>query len=211
MPTLFLLFLCAPLFTFIAQRSALLPKLLLSIALTFLFFLLPNGSAEEAVPLNWAGALHNALFFWSGIVLLPCASKKTYRNPTLLGVFILLMGIAILLFACFGPTPSVLFINAIAGSAAVIAIALLPWKKFGTCTNLLSKNSYQIYLFSWFPQQLAVLAALEMECPLFLEMLFSTAAGICVPVLLVMAIRRSRSSLLAIIAGMNPLRTGAKN
>ena len=210
LPTLFILFLFAPFMLSIAQNSSLLPKWLMTAALCALFFLFPNGTADWPQLLNWTGALHNALFFWSGIMVLPYTQKQ-YKPAMLVSTALLGLIAATCLFALFPAETTTYFVNAYTGSAAIFAIALLPWHKGRYTAHILAKNSYQIYLFSWFPQQVVVMLLERFYGAPILYMLCSFMLGITVPIILVSIIRRLDITGLYILSGMGSNRGGSKN
>ena len=148
LPTLFFLFALAP-FTLRPEASRTRDGLTLAVgALLWAAFPHENHEGPGAF-LNVAGVLHNFVFFFVGFAIRKVRPQLTWLARPSIGLVALALSLAT--FAAFGTTTWAQPILVAAGMTFALGVASSPARPW---LARLSDASFQIYLFSWFPQVL---------------------------------------------------------
>jgi len=161
LPTLFLMFALAPLLLRSTRILETHSFYFLKFAI-FIFFIASNlmvsGSSNNETLFNYTGILHYFIYFWLGIWVSEFAGKwinileNSGNKALLFGLAIL--SLQVLLFIYQGDTKyyGLELLIAVLGIFTIISISIWLVSFDFKILGKIGKNSYQIYLFSWFFQ-----------------------------------------------------------
>lgn len=178
LPTLFLLFAVAPL---LLRAEASLARDALVLALGAVgWFVFPHENHEgPGAFLNLAGILHNFVFFYGGFLIRKYRLHAQLRPSPIVGLSAL--AVSIVTFSLAGSAvwaQPILVASGIALAASVACSGARP------ALARLADGSFQIYLFSWFPQVMVrVVFGQLLALPGWGATLLSIALGIGLPLL----------------------------
>lgn len=145
LPTLFLVFLLSAIF--LKEQKNSFYDLMLTIVATIFWFIFPHLNTDGVLSFfNIGGALHNIIFFIMGFVFCKYKIYKTKHINTL-GLFSFVL--SIVLFNNQNGLPLEDFILSVLGLIFCYWLCSFSWSE---CLARMGDFSYQIYLFSWFPQ-----------------------------------------------------------
>lgn len=146
LPTLFLVFCAAPvLLRFLGHWML---ALVMAAVTAALYVLVPEKTDGPLRWLNLAGALHSVAFFYAGMMF------QRFHGETKVTPALLLASVVSAVVFFFWPpnaNPPESLLLALLGIAGALAFARL-WMTRPQTLSLLGTYSFQIYLFSWFPQ-----------------------------------------------------------
>jgi fucose 4-O-acetylase-like acetyltransferase len=203
--TLFLMFLTAPLLRWLLARLGVFGSGIIFGLLVWTYTVTTHGSPEDSTLLNWQGAAHNLIYFFVGMILpvtmIAVAQRPRWQLFTLSAATLALMLFAYWHMQC--DSPILPLAMGLLGTLAVVLSAMgsLGWlSKFWAP---LETYSFQIYLLSWFPQQVVKMLAKRITtAPLSAWSLASLLAGLLVPILVAGLIKRWKVPAATSVLGM---------
>lgn len=196
LPTLFLIFLFAPLLLSAVRSRSALPSVVVTLGLVALAVRITPVFWND--PLNYRGALSHSATFWLGMLWRERRPSLSLAGHAWMagiagGGFLVLWGVP---FAGAVPWPR-------AGDA--IARLLLAWTGLAACYGMVhcatamglnrvpwvDGVSYPIYLLSWFPQMLVKIVLYRWcEAGFWTAVVLMFVGGLCVPVIIARWVRR---------------------
>lgn len=204
--TLFLMFFVAPGLQWLSRRAPPAAKWAMTLVLVALFVNFDPGSHEYVSLLNWTGVLHYVLLFWFGIVLYPYVvgvSESNQSRRALLRGFALL-GSSLILYQVL-PVNSLwglLVLNSL-GIATMTNFAIGTQAKANRLLDLVGRNTYQIFLFSWFFHHAVILLSKRLtRLPIGLLELSSLCLGVLGPIGIAYIVRKIPQPRIQMLAGM---------
>ncbi|MDH5444138.1 MAG: acyltransferase [Gammaproteobacteria bacterium] len=197
LPTLFLMFLIAPIVLNVIHREQLklqqFYNILIFVMLVSLNYLFDHNQKPETF-MNYSGVFHNLIYFWLGMWIYNKLGKSTNKRVFETGIHTLLWGVilfslSVIMYLFFNNNVAEL-LSAVFAILGVITLSVFLVKTKLEILKLIGKYSYQIYLFSFFfqvPVQLILYYKLQTGSALL--MVGSFVIGLFGPLLAVYIIK----------------------
>ncbi len=199
LPTLFAVFVLAPVLLRSLRVSGQFPARLLQITITGVLIWLNltfEHSANPPTLFNYTGILHNMIYFWFGMLMYPLLGKWLNRQTDKpatnnLAISLALFSLSIIIHVSLSHSSYTVLAKAILGISATIMLAVALSRKQSGPGRWVDIYSYQIYLLSFFfqvPVQLVMYHYIK--APSSLVLLASLTAGLLGPLLSIYLVNR---------------------